>query len=171
MEHIKIAPEPKIMPPPQMQLRARREVPTRDSVNARQFEHWRGDYPVPAQNHPDNKKASPFYDMAPVFSRNLDTESFRQNQLFTVDGSQMEKNPYFQKYDITSDPRNLARELQSAVVETKPMRSEDESKRLFVRGFQHSYVPEQATGKTLDQALEAYDRLKPKLNDMKTVFR
>lgn len=171
MEHIKVAPEPKIMPPPQMQLRARREAPTRDSVNARNFEHWRTDVPGPRANVPDTRKRGAYFDMSPTFGRNLDNNAFRQSQLFVTDGSQLQQNPYFQKYDITNDPRNVARELQAAVVETKPMRSEDESQRLYSRGFQHRYVPEPETEETISQALEAYDRLRPKLNDMKAIFR
>jgi len=165
------ASEPPLMPPPQMQLRARREIPTRDSVNARQVEHWRTDVPQPFASRPDMNKQAPFYDMNPVFTRNLDAEAFRQNQLFVVDNEQIQKNPYFQKYDVTSDPRNLARELKSAVVETKTPRSEDESRRLFERGFQHQYVPRPQTDTTVSKALEAFEQMRPKLNDMKAFFR
>lgn len=45
---------PTRIPPPCMQLRARREAPTRDAANARQFEHWQTDAPIPQDKYPKN---------------------------------------------------------------------------------------------------------------------
>lgn len=171
MEHIRIYPDPVQLSPPQMQLRARRELPTRDAVNVRKVEHWRTDVPNPRANVVDTSKKGVTYDMSPTFSRNLDSELFRQSQLFVTDGSQLQQNPYFQKYDITNDPRNVARELQAAVVETKAPRSENESQRMYARSFQHRYIPEPTTNAVIDEALQAYDKLRPKMNNMKATFR
>jgi hypothetical protein len=171
MEHIKIGPEPRVIPPPQLQLRTRRELPSRDTINARNVDYWRSDVPQPIANQPQLQNRAAFFDMSPVFPRNLDAEQFRQGQLFVVDEGQLQQNPYFQKYDITNDPRNLARELKAAVVETKPARSEDESRRLYARGFDNRNVPPPEFNTTLVNALEAYDKNRPKLNDMKAIFR
>ena len=48
------------MPPPQMSLRSRREVSTRDQVNALFYEQWQTDGPHSTYNRPDPNKEVPF---------------------------------------------------------------------------------------------------------------
>jgi hypothetical protein len=82
---------------------------------------------------------TPFMDMAPISSRS-DTRDMRQSQPYIPQlNTNTMNNPYFQKFDITQDPRNVTRELQGAVYEE---RGRKQSRELVQRGFQHAWVDE-----------------------------
>jgi hypothetical protein len=169
MEHIPIASGPPLVLP-QFSLRSRREQPVRDVFNARQYEHWNTDAPQPVQNFPDLAKQNPYYDMKPINCRTV-TRDYRQAQPFVATGNQLGNNPYFQKFDVATDPRNVVRELQSAVYEYNPPRDQTVSNRLLERNFETLHVPESQVKKSYEQAVDIYDKMRPKLNDMKAVFR
>jgi hypothetical protein len=169
MEHIPIASGPPLVLP-QFSLRSRREQPVRDVFNARQYEHWNTDAPGPVQNFPDLSKQNPHYDMNPLNTRTI-TRDYRQAQPFEAKGDQLGKNPYFQKFDVATDPRNVVRELQSAVYEYNPPRDQEVSNRLLSRNFEQLHVPESQVKKSYEQAIDVYAGMRPKLNDMKAKFR
>ena len=102
------------------------------------------------------------------------TRDYRQAQPYVPggsDGNGFGKNPYFEKYDVATDPRNVARELQGAVYEYNPPRDLETSNRLIDRNFQNLYVAESVVKKSYEQAIDVYAGMRPKLNDMKAVFR
>jgi hypothetical protein len=169
MEHIQIASGPPLVMP-QFSVRSRREQPIRDLVNARQYEHWNTDAPQPVQNFPDLKQQRPFYDMNPLCSR-TDMRDYRQSQPFDARGDQLGNNIYFKKYDVKTDPRNVARELQATVYEYNPPRGKEVSDRLLQRNFENLYVPESQVKKSYEEAIDIYAGMRPKLNDMKAQFR
>jgi len=169
MEHIAIASGPPLVQP-QFSLRSRREQPIRDVFNARQYEHWNGDVPTPEQNFHDPNKAAPHFDMKPINTRTVERD-YRQSQPYVVDGKQSFANPYFQKFDATRDPRNVARELQSAVYEYNSPRGQDVSNKLMSRNFESTYVPEAEVKASYEKAIDIYAGMRPKLNNMKAVFR
>lgn len=172
MEHIQIAAGPPLVLP-QFSIRSRREQPVRDVFNARQYEYWNTDAPGPNQNFPDLKQQQPFYDMKPLTGR-TDTRDYRQAQPFvTGDGStnQLGKNPYFQKFDVATDPRNVARELRAAVYEYNPPRDQEVSNRLMSRNFESRYVPLPETQVSYEKAIDIFAGIKPKFNDQKATFR
>jgi hypothetical protein len=169
MEHIPIASGPPLILP-QFSLRSRREQPVRDVFNARQYEHWNTDAPGPTQNFPDMNKQAPLNDMNPINSRTV-TRDYRQSQPFVAEGNQLGNNPYFQKFDVATDPRNVARELRAAVYEYNPPRDQEVSNRLLARNFENRFVPESEVKVSYEKAIDMYSGLKPKLNDMKATFR
>lgn len=169
MEHIPIASGPPLVLP-QFSLRSRREQPVRDLFNARQYEHWNTDMPGPSQNFPDTSRRAPHYDMNPINSRTVERD-YRQAQPYVVGGGQLDKNPYFQKFDVTTDPRNVARELQGAVYEYNPPRGQEVAQRLLDRQLQHLNVPEALVKATYEKAVDVFSGIKPKLNDQKATFR
>lgn len=169
MEHIQIASGPPLVLP-QFSVRSRREQPVRDVFNARQYEHWNTDAPGPVQNFPDLGKQNPYYDMNPINSRTV-TKDYRQAQPFVVNDDKLGKNPYFQKFDVASDPRNVVRELRAAVYEYNEPRDQEVSNKLLSRNFQSLYVPESQVKKSYEQAVDIYAGMRPKLNDMKATFR
>lgn len=169
MEHIQIASGPPLILP-QFSLRSRREQPVRDVFNARQYEHWNTDAPGPTQNFPDVNKQAPLNDMNPINSRTV-TRDYRQAQPFVASGNQLGNNPYFQKFDVATDPRNVARELRAAVYEYNPPRDQEVSNRLLARNFENRFVPESEVKVSYEKAIDIYAGLKPKLNDMKASFR
>lgn len=169
MEPIPIAAGPPLVLP-HFSLRSRREQPTRDLFNARQYEHWNTDAPNPTQNFPDLTRQQPLYDMNPINTRTVERD-YRQAQPFVAGGGDLGKNAYFQKYDVTSDPRNVARELNAAVYEYNPPRGQETSQRILGRQIQHLTVPENITKVSYEKAIDVYSGIKPKLNNMKATFR
>ncbi len=161
------------MPPPQMSLRSRREVSTRDQVNALFYEQWQTDGPAGIYNRPDLNKQAPFYDMMPLSAR-TDQRSFLQAQPYVVTATAQEEqlgsNPYFQKYDVKSDPRNVSRELRGAVYEIPEDRGLKESKHMLERQFTATYVPADRTKLDIETNLMARERLMPQLDDISKVY-
>lgn len=169
MEHIPIASGPPLVMP-QFSLRSRREQPVRDVFNARQYEYWNTDVPGPSQNFPDLTRQQPLNDMNPINTRTVERD-YRQAQPFVTGQGSLGKNPYFSKYDVTSDPRNVARELQGAVYEYNPPRGQETSQRLLDRQIQTLNVPENLVKATYEKAVDIYAGMRPKLNNMKATFR
>lgn len=50
-------------------------------------------------------------------------------------------NPFFDKYDVAGDPRNIVRELRSGVYETGTTRGYNESQRLLTRTLDDRWLP------------------------------
>jgi hypothetical protein len=169
MEHIQIASGPPLFFP-EFSLRSRREQPVKDVFNARQYEYWQTDAPGPSQNFPDVGAQNPTMDMKPINTRTL-TRDYRQSKPFEYNGKPTTENPYFQKFDIQRDPRNVARELQGAVYEYNPPRDMTISNRMVQRNFDNRYVPEAEVKITYEKAIDVLAAMRPKLNDMKAVFR
>jgi len=84
--------------------------------------------------------------------------SQRQSQI-----DSLSMNPYFDKYDVAGDSRNIVRELRTAVTEPVVDRGIIQSQRLLERGFENRW------GQTEHQSLnpiDAYDMMRPKFTDM-----
>lgn len=94
-------------------------------------------------NPSDDPSRVAFMDMAPINSR-TDSRDVRQSQPYVPQtNSATMNNPYFQKYDITQDPRNVSREINGAVYEDKNIRGSrgsSESKAIMERGFHHRWI-------------------------------
>lgn len=152
-------PLPKFMP------RTRREFDTKDTINARQFEHWQTDGKYTVYNRPDMNKQAPFYDMLPNDSRMSD-RSYRSQPRFDAAGSKGVENPYFDKYDTVFDARNTTRELRASVYEDKNTEYLKESEHLLARNFDNRWLnPTVAI-----QQAEAAESLRPKMDDIRTFY-
>ena len=162
------------IPPPQMQLRVRRETNTYDTINARQFEVWNSSAPVVQGGtiNDDVTNMKPvFYDMAPLSSR-TDKQDYRQSQPFVATGPSLAMNPYFDRYDPTRDPRNMIRELRSVVYEEKEAdRGLSESKRLSDRGYLSRWMPEGTSLEDMKASLDAYEVMRPKVDNIADVYK
>lgn len=169
MEPIPIAAGPAMFLP-QFSLRSRREQPYKDVLNARRYEHWNTDAPGPTQNHPDVNRQAAYSDMNPINTRTV-TRDYRQAQPFVAGAGKLGDNPYFQKFDVATDPRNVIRELQGAVYEYNPPRDQVVSQTLLNRQFQSLHVPEAQVKKSYEEAIDIFAGIRPKLNDMKATFR
>jgi hypothetical protein len=169
MEPIPIAAGPALFRP-EFSLRSRRELPYKDVLNARRYEHWNTDAPGPSQNHPDVNRQSAFNDMNPINTRTV-TRDYRQAQPFVAGAGKLGDNPYFQKYDVATDPRNVVRELQGAVYEYNAPRGQEVSQKLLSRNFETLHVPEAQVKKSYEEAIDVFAGIRPKLNDMKATFR
>ena len=159
--------EPRI-PPPSMQLRARKETSTRDTVNARFFEQWQTDGPSLTHDRHDEKGARVLLDMNPINSRTT-VNDYRQSQPFIANGPQMGMNPYFDRYDPANDPRNAVRELRSVVHEDKG--GDKETKRILERGFTSRWIPEGYVESNNMNSLLSYELLRPRTDDITKDYR
>ena len=159
------------VPLPQMVLRTRREVSTRDAVNARQFEYWQTDAPYLEYNRPDLNGATIFGDMNPIASRNTLSAPYQQNPKMVAGKDDFTQNPYFENYSPAHDARNAIRELRSAITEDKEDRGVRESKRILQRGFQSTWVSPESVEKKNITTLKAYEELKPAFDDPSAKYR
>lgn len=154
---------PPRIPPPSMQLRARKETSTRDTVNARFFEQW--------QTDPPQLATTTHHDMNPINTRSTAT-NYRQSQGFVANGPQLGMNPYFDRYDPTFDPRNAVRELRSVVYEDKEAeRGIAETRRMLARGFTSRWIPEGYAEVNKMNSLLSYELLRPKSDDVTKNYR
>jgi hypothetical protein len=170
------------IPPPKMQVRVRREVNTHDAVNTRLVESWQAAVPVPQGEFIQMRGGKIYtgreailppeaYDMAPLTSR-TDKRDYRQSQPFQVNGPSLAMNPYFDRYDPTRDPRNAIRELRGVVYEDKEAdRGLEESKRLLARGYMTRWMPEGSSEEDLQASLQAYEVMRPKMDDWGRNYR
>ena len=162
------------IPPPRMQLRVRRETGTYDTINARQFESWQASVPVVQGGDQEalgiNLKPET-YDMSPQSSR-TDKRDYRQAQPYVTTAPSLAMNPYFDRYDPTRDPRNMIREVRNAVYEDKEAdRGLEESKRLSARGYMSRWMPEGSSEEDLRASLQAYEVMRPKVDDIAADYR
>lgn len=151
-------PLPKFIP------RTRREVNTIDSINARQFEHWQTDGKYDT-NRPDINKQSPFYDQSPIDSR-MNDNTYRSQPRFDADSEKGGYNPYFDKYDTSFDPRNMARELRASVYEDKNTGYIKESEHLLQRNFDNRWLNPNVVSQT-----NAAELLRPKMDDIRVYYQ
>jgi hypothetical protein len=128
------------MPPPEMIIRSRHDLSTRDAANARNFELWQTDGKHGTYNRPDMNAQAPFQDFLPINSR-FEQRRYHPQPRFAEDGHKGGMNPYFDKYDTAYDARNTVRELQAAVYEDRPYEYIPQSRAIVERGVEHRWIP------------------------------
>ena len=75
-------------------------------------------------------------------------------------------NPYFNKYDVASDSRNIVRELRAAVSEDIVDRGVRESQRLLQREMDSRWTPQGFAAEKGIDSLSAFELMRPKMNNM-----
>jgi hypothetical protein len=155
-----------IIPPPEMVIRSRREVSTRDATNARQFEHWQTDGKSMTNNRPDMNAQAPFHEFLPINSR-FDERNFISQPRYDADGPKLGQNDYFNKYDPSFDSRNATRELKSVVYEDKLMSGGKENRSVIARHFDNRWMSEQESKNQVEVSL----KLRPLMDDFTKVYR
>jgi len=152
-------------PMPQFMARTRREIHSTDAINARQFEHWQTAGRNGTYNRPDMGQQAPFYDVMPNSSRTSD-RSYRSQPRFDPDLERGVQNPYFMKYDATTDSRNMTRELRASVYEDKNIGYQRQSDSIMERNIEHRWLlpisPVQQAG--------VVEELRPKMDDIRQVY-
>ena len=166
------------VPMPQFTPRSRREESTRDIANARNIEIWQSSPPIqqsffrpePATSNLAKRRDANYNDQAGIASRNQPPISLPAPP-FDPAGPKLVGNQFFDQHAPEYDPRNVARELRGAVKEDKLDRGIVESQRILQRGFSSRYVPEGfAEDKQLD-SLQAFEMLRPKIDDSTSEYR
>jgi hypothetical protein len=80
-------------------------------------------------------------------------------------------NPYFDKYDVAGDSRNIVREMRTAVTEDIVDRGVRESRRLLQREFENRWVPANHAKTHSYDTLDAYELMRPKFTDMRRTYK
>jgi hypothetical protein len=166
------------VPLPHFTPRSRREDPTRDTVNARQMEAWQSSAPIqqgffrpqPAGSEFGSRAKISAYDQTALPTRNQPPISLPA-PTFDPAGPKLVGNVFFDQHAPEFDPRNVARELQGAVKEDKMDRGIIESQKIMGRGFSSRYVPQGYAEANQYDSLQAFELLRPKLDDGKTDYR
>jgi hypothetical protein len=149
---------------PQFTTRVRREVDTKDAINARNFEQWQTDGRYGTYDRPNLNEQRPFMDMNPTPSR-TDQRKMSGAPRYEISDLKLEMNPYFDKYNIVDDPMNAARELTSVVYENKKDRGYKESSELLKRQFMNQFVSGDQLNQMTKLRLDAQLKMMPILND------
>ena len=161
MQHISLSYEPDALRP-QFTPRSRKEVSTKDAINARNLELIQNGGKYGIYDRPNLDQQRPFMDMNASSSRN-DNRSLNGQPRYIP--NQIQYNQYFDKYDIQNDPINYARELQSAVYEDKGDRGYLESEAIMNRQFNNNLVSGVQLENMTKLRLDAREKLMPILNN------
>jgi len=166
------------VPMPQFIPRSRREDTTRDVANARNLELQRSVAPIQQSFFRPEPSTSAFgpklevrhNDQKGLASRNKPPTSVPAPS-FDPAGPKLVGNVFFDQYAPEYDPRNVVRELRGSVKDDKATRGELESMRILSRGFSSRYVPEGFAEKEQLNSLEAFEQLRPKIDDVSKQYR
>ena len=168
------------VPLPQFYPRSRREENIRDVTNARNLEIQRSAPPIQQsffRPEPSGSnfsigpnRNSPYNDQMSISTRNRGPIS-NPAPSFDPAGPKLVGNPFFDQYAPEYDPRNAVRELRGSVKDDKATRGEVESKRILSRGFSSRYVPEGFAEQQQLNSLDAFESLRPKIDDLTKEYR
>jgi hypothetical protein len=92
-----------------------------------------------------------------------------QQKMVQVDS--LSQNPYFEKYDVAGDSRNIVRELRGSVKEDIVDKGLRESQKLLRRELESRWLPAQWAEKSGIDSLSAYDLMRPKFNEQGRNYR
>jgi hypothetical protein len=167
------------IPMPQFIPRSRREDSTRDITNARNLEIQRSAAPIQqAFFRPEPSTADSRGPRSGVSHYDQNGLSTRQTlpisipaPMFDPAGPKLVGNVFFDQHAPEYDPRNVVRELRASVKDDKVVRGEQESRRILQRGFSSRYVPEGYAEQHQMDSLQAFEQLRPKIDDTMKQYR
>ena len=81
------------------------------------------------------------------------------------------ENPYFEKYDVASDSRNIVRELRGSVSEDVVDRGIAQSQKLLRRELESRWLPGNYAEDAGIDSLSAYDLMRPRMNNQTRNYR
>ena len=163
-------------------IRIRVEPNSRDAMNARILEQMpftaarnitpndilKSNKPLVQETNPiDSRRGINSYKQAVEFFPDADTQTGVQPRMKQPE--RFMQNPFLQRLDAQNEPRQIARELRSAVTEDNREKYLDLSQKIANRNFS-SVLLEVAEEEKLVN-LTAYELLKPKINDFSQQYR
>ena len=153
-------------PNPKMIIRSRREIDTKDAINARQFEHWQTDGKHGIYNRPDLNSQAPFYDTLPISSR-MNENNYLSQPRFDIHSHKGGQNSYFDKYDTVYDARNTIRELKAVVYEDKNIGYTAEDNHLLQRNFDNRWMD----NNRISEQINASSEMRLKMDDIRKFYK
>jgi len=149
--------------------RSRREIQSRDNINALQFEHWQTDGRYGVYDRRNLNERVKIEDTQPINSRFVERQ-YRTQPRLENDSGKLGMNPYFDKYDVAYDGMNAVRELRSAVYENKITDGLKESSKLLQRNLDNRWLPEGEAQRTAGLG-RIMSELRPKMDDMRIFYK
>jgi hypothetical protein len=83
----------------------------------------------------------------------------------------LSENPYFEKYDVASDSRNIVRELRGSVTEDVVDRGVAQSQKLLRRELESRWLPANYSENQGIDSLSAYELMRPRMNHQERMYR
>lgn len=83
----------------------------------------------------------------------------------------LSENPYFEKYDVASDSRNIIRELRGSVSEDVVDRGVRQSQLLLRREMENRWLPGNYAENAGIDSLSAYELMRPRMNNQNRIYR
>ena len=83
----------------------------------------------------------------------------------------LSQNPYFEKYDVAGDSRNIMRELRGSVKEDIVDKGIRESQKLLRRELESRWMPARWAENAGIDNLSAYELMRPKFNEQARTYR
>ena len=146
----------------QMPFTAARNIVPQDILNATK--------PLVQDMNPiDSRRGVNSYKQAVEFFPDADTKTGIQPQ--AKEPERFMQNPYLQRLDAANEPRQIVRELRSAVTEDNREKYLDLSQKIANRNFSHVLIQGDQVMVQQVTNLKAYELLKPKLDDFSTDYR
>jgi len=146
----------------QMPFTAARNIVPKDILNATK--------PLVQDMNPiDSRRGVNSYKQAVEFFPDADTKTGIQPK--TKEPERFMQNPYLQRLDAANEPRQIVRELRSAVTEDNREKYLDLSQKIANRNFSHILIQDDQVMVQQVTNLKAYELLKPKLDDFSTEYR
>ena len=146
----------------QMPFTAARNIVPQDILNATK--------PLVQDMNPiDSRRGVNSYKQAVEFFPDADTKTGIQPQ--AKEPERFMQNPYLQRLDAANEPRQIVRELRSAVTEDNREKYLDLSQKIANRNFSHVLIQGDQVMVQQVTNLKAYELLKPKLDDFSTEYR
>jgi len=146
----------------QMPFTAARNIVPQDILNATK--------PLVQDMNPiDSRRGVNSYKQAVEFFPDADTKTGIQPK--AKEPERFMQNPYLQRLDAANEPRQIVRELRSAVTEDNREKYLDLSQKIANRNFSHVLIQDDQVMVQQVTNLKAYELLKPKLDDFSTEYR
>ena len=146
----------------QMPFTAARNITPKDILNATK--------PLVQDMNPiDSRRGVNSYKQSVEFFPDADTKTGIQPK--PKEPERFMQNPYLQRLDAANEPRQIVRELRSAVTEDNREKYLDLSQKIANRNFSHILIQDDQAMVQQVTNLKAYELLKPKLDDFSTDYR
>ena len=146
----------------QMPFTAARNITPKDILNATK--------PLVQDMNPiDSRRGVNSYKQSVEFFPDADTKTGIQPK--PKEPERFMQNPYLQRLDAANEPRQIVRELRSAVTEDNREKYLDLSQKIANRNFSHVLIQDDQVMVQQVTNLKAYELLKPKLDDFSIDYR
>jgi hypothetical protein len=83
----------------------------------------------------------------------------------------LSENPYFEKYDVASDSRNIVRELRGSVSEDVTDKGVAQSQKLLRRELESRWLPSNYAENQGIDSLSAFELMRPRMNNQTRTYR